>query len=275
MKRILVTGATGFIGLEISRQLAARGLRPRLMVRRPLRGMMLKNLDVDLVQADLRSPRSLIRAVEGVDTIFHLGARAALESYSRLYPSIVGGSRSLMRVAVACGVRQVVYGGSLMVYADTPAGIDRNTVPRPISGYGRAKLEAERQMQALAAAGGSRHTCPRAEHDTALPVHPRRHTGGSGRRHFVLLAAVQSRPGVTEKLQIALVPQLSDFDAQCDTLFAGHTRIGILVRQIVLDRFVAFAQGDHGGLFFVIVVHIDIDAAFADIRVDRFDFFAQ
>ena len=96
MERILVTGATGFIGIEISRQLASRGLKPRLMVRRPLRGLMLKHLDVEIMQADLRSPRSLIRALDGIDTIFHLGARAAFESYTRLYPSIVGGSKNLM-----------------------------------------------------------------------------------------------------------------------------------------------------------------------------------
>ena len=56
MDRVLVTGATGFIGIEVSRQLAARGLRPRLMVRRPLRGMLLKHLDVEIMQADLGSP---------------------------------------------------------------------------------------------------------------------------------------------------------------------------------------------------------------------------
>jgi len=99
MNRVLVTGATGFIGIEVSRQLAARGLRPRLMVRRPLRGIMLKHLDVEIVQAALRSPRSLIRAVKGMDTVIHLVARAAFESYERLRPSIVDGSMNLMRAA--------------------------------------------------------------------------------------------------------------------------------------------------------------------------------
>ena len=70
MKRVLVTGATGFIGIEVSRQLAARGLRPRLMVRRPLRGIMLKHLDVEIMQADLRSPRSENRKSELLETLF-------------------------------------------------------------------------------------------------------------------------------------------------------------------------------------------------------------
>ena len=41
MERVLVTCATGFIGLEVSRQLADSSYTPRLMVRRPLRAMAL------------------------------------------------------------------------------------------------------------------------------------------------------------------------------------------------------------------------------------------
>ena len=59
MKKVLVTGATGFIGIEVSRQLSARGLRPRLMVRRPVRGLMIRNLGADIMRADIRSPESL------------------------------------------------------------------------------------------------------------------------------------------------------------------------------------------------------------------------
>lgn len=164
MKRVLVTGATGFIGIEVSRQLAARGCRPRLMVRRPLRGIMLKHLDVEIMQADLRSTRSLIRAVEGIDAVIHLGARAAFETYARLRPSIVDGSMNLMRVAAASGVRKVVFGGSLMIYPPSGQGIDQATAPRPMSGYGQAKLEAERRMQQMASASGLQFVSLRLPH---------------------------------------------------------------------------------------------------------------
>jgi len=84
MERVLVTGGTGFIGFEFVRHLCAAGLRPRLLVRRPHRAALLTSFDVDLVQGDLLSPPTLERAVEGVDTIFHLGARASFEAYRRL-----------------------------------------------------------------------------------------------------------------------------------------------------------------------------------------------
>ena len=104
MKKVLVTGATGFIGIEVSRQLSARGLRPRLMVRRPVRGLMLRNLNAEIMQADIRSPKSLYRVMRGVDTVIHLGARAAFEAYSKLFPSIVTGSLNLMKTAIEAGV---------------------------------------------------------------------------------------------------------------------------------------------------------------------------
>lgn len=164
MKRVLLTGATGFIGLEVARQLSERGLKPRLMVRRPLRGVLLKHLDVTPIQADLGCRRSLARAVKGVDTILHLGARAAFEPYRRLYPSNVQGSINLMQAAAAAGVRQVIYAGSLLVYADHAHGIDQTTQPAPRSDYGRAKHMAEQRLQAIARDTGVRFASLRLSH---------------------------------------------------------------------------------------------------------------
>ena len=84
MQKVLVTGATGIIGIEVSKHLVERGMRPRLMVRRPVRGLMLRNLDAEIMQADIRSPESLHRILSGIDTVIHLGARAAFEPYPRL-----------------------------------------------------------------------------------------------------------------------------------------------------------------------------------------------
>jgi nucleoside-diphosphate-sugar epimerase len=151
VQKVLVTGATGFIGIEVSRQLSERGTRPRLMVRRPVRGLMLRNLEAEIMQADIRSPESLKRILEGMDTVIHLGARAAFEPYPRLYPSIVKGSVNLMQAAIEAGVRNFVFGGSLLVYGDSARPIEQQTEPAPESGYGRVKLEAEQRLAEMAA----------------------------------------------------------------------------------------------------------------------------
>jgi nucleoside-diphosphate-sugar epimerase len=154
MKRVLVTGATGFIGIEVSRQLSTRSLRPRLMVRRPVRGLMLRNLGAEIMQADIRSPESPGRIMKGVDTVIHLGARAAFEAYSRPYPSIFTGSLNLMKAAIEAGVDTFVYGGSLMVYGDSSEPIDQFTDSSSASGYGQAKLAAELRLEKMALESG-------------------------------------------------------------------------------------------------------------------------
>lgn len=149
--KVLVTGATGFIGIEVSKQMSERGTRPRLMVRRPVRGLMLRRLQAEIMQADIRSPESLKRILNGIDTVIHLGARAAFEPYPRLYPSIVKGSINLMQASIQAGVRNFVFGGSLLVYGNNAMPIEQQTKPAPESGYGRAKLEAEQCLAEMAA----------------------------------------------------------------------------------------------------------------------------
>lgn len=164
MQRVLVTGATGFIGYEVARQLSAQGLRPRLMVRRPERGDLLSGLNAEIIYGDLTRPASLTRAVQDIDTILHLGARAAFESYARVHPTIVQGSLALMQAAQQAGVQHFVYGSSLFVYGPQTQPIAAETPAVPRLGYGRAKLEAEIALAAQAQQTGMRFAGIRLPH---------------------------------------------------------------------------------------------------------------
>ncbi len=150
MHRVLLTGGTGFIGYEVARRLAGLGVEFRALVRRPLRAPLLAHLDAVLVQGDLASPSSLDRAVEGVDTVLHLAARAVFEEYSLVRPTIVDGSVALMRAAARAGVKRFVFGSSLLVYEGRESPIDADTPATSKLGYGRAKLEAEAALTEIA-----------------------------------------------------------------------------------------------------------------------------
>jgi nucleoside-diphosphate-sugar epimerase len=164
VQNVLVTGTTGFIGIEVSQQLARQGLRPRLMVRRPERGRILKNIEAEIIQANLHRLESLDRVLNGIDTVIHLGARATFEPYARVHPSIVNGSLNLMQAAIKAGVKTFVFASTLLVYGDSDEPIDQSTQPSPMSGYGRAKLEAEHRLAEMAADAGIRFICLRLAH---------------------------------------------------------------------------------------------------------------
>ena len=166
MQQVLVTGATGLIGLEVARELSRRGITTRALVRRPSRAGLLHGLDVEPVQGDLTRPASLHRAVEGVDTVIHLAARATMEPVERLRPTIVDGTRALTQAAVDAGVGHVVYASSLLAHGAAPPGapIDAHTPTDPQVGYGVAKVEAEAVLDEVTAGSATEVASIRLPH---------------------------------------------------------------------------------------------------------------
>lgn len=146
--RVLVTGATGFIGYEVSRQLAGSGHDVRLLVRRPTRAPLVATFGHELVFGDLGAPASIERAVQGVDAVIHLAGRATFEPYEHLADTLVDGTSMLAETAARAGVEHFVFGSSAFVY-DSGA-IDASTRTAPALDYGRAKVDAEARLDAIA-----------------------------------------------------------------------------------------------------------------------------
>jgi nucleoside-diphosphate-sugar epimerase len=162
--KLLVTGASGFIGQEVARQLSFGGYRPKLMIRRAGDDCDICHLDADFVMADLRNRQSLKEAVRGMDGILHLAARATFESYHRLKPSILDGSLALMRAAISAGVKTFVYSSSLLVYGGHTARVTADTPVDPVLDYGRIKVDTEKQLSGLADEAGIAFAALRLPH---------------------------------------------------------------------------------------------------------------
>lgn len=146
---VLVTGATGFIGRALCGRLREEGSRVRALSRREAVGPW-----DEAVRADLATGALPEECLAGVDTIFHLAAKVhALgerwheeESYRRLN---VDGTRLLLEKARGAGVRRFVFFSSVQAMGEeTPACLDETTEPKPVTPYGRSKLEAERLVLA-------------------------------------------------------------------------------------------------------------------------------
>ena len=162
--KLLVTGASGFIGQEVSNQLSVNGYRPRLMIRKAGDDCEICHLPADFVMADLRNHESLKQAVKGVDGIIHLAARATFESYDTLKPSILDGSLALMEAAIAGGVRRFVYSSSLLVYNGSTPRVNADTPVNPVLDYGRIKVDTEKRLSEMAASVGMSFAALRLPH---------------------------------------------------------------------------------------------------------------
>jgi len=162
--KLLVTGASGFIGHEVSHQLSLGGYRPRLMIRDPGDDCDICHFNADIMLGDLRKPDSLRDVVKGVDTIIHLGARATFEAYDRLKPTILDGSIALMQAGIEAGIRRFVYSSSLLVYRGTEELINADTPAKPVLDYGRIKVDTEKALANMAASAGIVFTALRLPH---------------------------------------------------------------------------------------------------------------
>lgn len=111
----LVTGGNGFIGSHLTRFLAEKGEKVRVLVRRQSDLRALEGLPVEMVHADLRDADSLPEAVRGVQRIYHAAADYRLWSKhpQELYESNVAGTRNLLSVAFHAGVERFIYTSSV------------------------------------------------------------------------------------------------------------------------------------------------------------------
>jgi dihydroflavonol-4-reductase len=115
MSKVLITGATGFIGNHVTRLCLEQGDEVRVMVmpgedRSPLDGM-----DVEFVEGNLLDPDSLAKTVQGVEKLYHLAAMFAVwtKDPDLHYKINVDGARTMMEAAMQAGVEKVVYTSSI------------------------------------------------------------------------------------------------------------------------------------------------------------------
>lgn len=157
--KVLVTGATGFLGRSLLPQLLEKGQEVRVLVRSSSDTSWLTNYDgVEIVTGDITEPKSLEGIEKGIARVFHLAVlghlSGATDGASYLCVNRTGTTNLLARF-VASGVERIVF--TTTTAALGPIGdrivTERDWAP-PVTEYGRSKLAAERVANELAIAHG-------------------------------------------------------------------------------------------------------------------------
>jgi dihydroflavonol-4-reductase len=165
--QILITGATGFIGRRLTRDLVARGHRVRILARSRRKARDLFGDHVEVSIGDVGDPASLEKACQGIGMIYHIAGiyRFGLRHRRELWNTNVEGTENLLRSAAAAGAGKVVHlssGGVLkksgIVGSVDPVSplLDENDFPAEaprFCSYKSSKWHAEQRVLSWARRG--------------------------------------------------------------------------------------------------------------------------
>lgn len=174
--KVLVTGASGFVGSAVARALAEAGYSLRGLVRPSSSRCNLDKFDIEVVTGDICDPVSVGKAMAGVRFLCHVAADYRLWAHDpeEIVRTNREGTRNLMRAALAAGVERVVYTSSVATLAvngsGTPADESCRLPPGAgIGAYKRSKVDAEAIVSAMIAGEG----LPAVIVHPSTPVGPR------------------------------------------------------------------------------------------------------
>ena len=174
--KVLVTGASGFVGSAVAAKLVERGFSVRALVRATSPRSHLAGLDLDYVQGDLRDAETIRPAMAGVRYLFHVAADYRLWARDRneIVVNNVTGTRVMMEEALRAGVERIVYTSSVATLAVQRDGTSVDeTVPleelKAIGAYKRSKVAAERLVERMIAQQG----LPAVIVNPSTPIGPR------------------------------------------------------------------------------------------------------
>jgi nucleoside-diphosphate-sugar epimerase len=148
MKKVLVTGANGFIGSHLVEALLKNGYPVRVLVRRTSNLRWLAGLKLELRYGEVTDYDTLVPAVKDIDCIFHLASTTRVIEKMACDRVNCGGTKNLLEAATRSSppVRRFVFFSSQAAAGPgrDSQPVDEQMEPKPVSFYGRSKLQGER-----------------------------------------------------------------------------------------------------------------------------------
>jgi hopanoid-associated sugar epimerase len=159
--RVLVTGASGFVGSAVLRALDGRGLQLRALARKSSPRGNLTGVPCEIVEGDMRDAEAMGAALDGMRALYHVAAdyRLWARDPAQIVAANLEGTRTVMEAALRGGVERIVYTSSVATLraSDSPVAVDE-TAPlaegEGVGAYKQSKVLAERLVERLVADRG-------------------------------------------------------------------------------------------------------------------------
>lgn len=119
----VVTGATGHIGNVLVRELVKKGKKVRTFVMPSDDITPLKGLDVDIFYGDIRDIKSIEKAFDGAEVVYHLAGIISISKRSKsIYDVNVGGTKNVADACLKCKIKRLIYMSSIHAFKEPPKG---------------------------------------------------------------------------------------------------------------------------------------------------------
>jgi len=144
--KILITGATGFIGRHLVQALIQEGRDVRCLVRGTSTKGNFKNLDLELIYGDLLDKHSLKEAVKGINVIYHLGGEVYSPRVENYYNVNIQGTKNLLDACLDVAIERFIFFSSISAMGPNQnhkKPLEEEDPYNPISPYGISKYQCE------------------------------------------------------------------------------------------------------------------------------------
>lgn len=250
MKRILITGGSGFIGSHIAEYFNGKA---EIRILDNLRSGYRRNLDgldVEFIEGDVRDRAAVARAVEGCDHVFHLAAMVSVpESMFKIEECVdinVNGLLVVLEESAKAGVEKLCFSSSAAIYGDNPVVPKVETMlPEPKSPYAITKLDGEFYCNLFTQNGKLKTAClryfnvfgprqdPKSAYAAAVPIFTAKAVAGEDLTVFGDGEQTRDFIYVKDIVEANVFMAEHDFTGVYNIAYGGSITINDLVARIV------------------------------------------